>query len=201
MLQQLGREPYPLSTIEGWIGNGSRMLVARALSGERIVSEDLSPNEIDEAEAIFLQIYGAHDVSETKAYPHVDAGLKQLVQAGYTLALVTNKPIRFVPKILAAFGWQDYFSVVLGGDSLPQKKPDPAPLRHVCETLQISADKALMIGDSINDILAGQRAHVDTVGVTYGYNYGQPISDSQPTYVFDSFAKLTAWLLADDLIL
>ena len=201
MMQQLGREPYPLSTIEGWIGNGSRMLVARALSGERIVSDALSCQEIDDAEAIFLEAYAAHDVSHTTPYPDVDAGLAQLKETGYTLALVTNKPIRFVPRILEALGWQDHFSVVMGGDSLPQKKPDPAPLHHVCETLQISADKALMIGDSINDILAGQRAGVDTVGVTYGYNYGQPISESQPTYVFDSFAKLTAWLLSDDLIL
>jgi phosphoglycolate phosphatase len=84
---------------------------------------------------------------------------------------------------------------MLGGDSLPTKKPDPAPLLYVCDKLGVMPDKAVMIGDSKNDILAGQNAGMDTLALSYGYNYGQDIRDFQPTQAFDNFATLTRYLL------
>ena len=111
--------------------------------------------------------------------------------------MVTNKPIRFVPKILLSFGWQDIFSEVLGGDSLPSKKPDPAPLLHVCKALNVNPEQAVMIGDSRNDILAGQNANMDTLALSYGYNYGQDIRELNPTEAFDDFASLVTYLLKD----
>jgi len=108
---------------------------------------------------------------------------------------VTNKPIRFVPKILQSFGWQELFSEVLGGDSLSTKKPDPAPLLHVCGKLNVAPEQAVMIGDSRNDILAGQNANMDTLGLSYGYNYGQDIRELNPTEAFDSFKALQDYLL------
>ncbi|MGE6481007.1 MULTISPECIES: phosphoglycolate phosphatase [Psychrobacter] len=195
MLGQLGKPSYPIDTIQEWVGNGSRMLVERALSGSIEVDPHLSDAEIEAAERLFFDAYAAHDTSKTSAYPDVETGLKQLTDAGFTLALVTNKPIRFVPDILASLGWTSYFAMVLGGDSLSVKKPDPAPLLHVCETLQFDPTQALMIGDSINDIQAGKRANIDTVGLSYGYNYGKDIRDSQPNQAFDSFKALLDWVL------
>ena len=197
MLAQLGKATYPLETIEQWVGNGARMLVERALSGQVESDPSLSAAEIDAAQKLFFEAYAAPKTSKTLAYPDVDSGLRALKQAGYTLALVTNKPIRFVPKILEHFGWTSLFEMVLGGDSLSAKKPDPAPLLHVCDQLGVMQDKALMIGDSINDIYAGQRAGIDTIGLSYGYNYGKNISDSNPTYTFTSFADLLDFLLSD----
>ena len=195
MLSQLDMPTYPLQTIEKWVGNGARKLVERALSGSVEVDDNLVLADVEAAEQLFFDAYGAHDTSKTVAYPDVDSGLKQLKEAGFTLALVTNKPIRFVPKILQSFGWQDLFSEVLGGDSLPTKKPDPAPLLHVCETLNVIPAQAIMIGDSRNDILAGQNANMDTFGLSYGYNYGQDIRELSPTEAFDDFASLVAYLL------
>ena len=197
MLSQLDMPTYPLQTIEKWVGNGARKLVERALSGSVEVDDNLVLADVEAAEQLFFDAYGAHDTSKTVAYPDVDSGLKQLKEAGFTLALVTNKPIRFVPHILAGMGWSSLFEVVLGGDSLPQKKPDAAPLLHVCETLNFVPSEALMIGDSINDILAGKNAGIETVGLSYGYNYGKDIRDSQPNQVFDSFAELLTWLLRE----
>lgn len=195
MLSQLGKPTYPLKTIQEWVGNGARMLVERALSGSIEINPALSDVEVDAAEHLFFEAYAAHDTSKTAAYPDVDLGLKQLMDAGFTLALVTNKPIRFVPDILASLGWTSHFAMVLGGDSLPVKKPDPAPLLHVCETLGFDASQAIMIGDSINDIQAGKRANIDTIGLSYGYNYGQDIRDSQPNQAFDNFKSLLDWVL------
>ena len=196
MLTTLGKETYPIETIRNWIGNGSRLLVERALVGKvEVLKNELTQEEADNAEQIFFEAYKNLSGSKTVAYPDVDSGLKELKAAGYTLALVTNKPIRFVPKILQSFGWQDLFSEVLGGDSLLTKKPDPAPLLHVCEALNVSPEQAVMIGDSRNDILAGQNASMDTLGLSYGYNYGQDIRELNPTEAFDSFQALQDYLL------
>ncbi len=200
MLTTLGKDTYPIETIRNWIGNGSRMLVERALVGDVTVPEGaLTKAEADHAEQIFFEAYTKIGGSKTVAYPDVDSGLKQLHAAGYTLALVTNKPIRFVPKILQTFGWQDLFSEVMGGDSISTKKPDPAPLLHVCDALNVSVAQSVMIGDSRNDILAGQNANMDTLGLSYGYNYGQDIRELGPTEAFDNFADLVAWIMKDNI--
>jgi len=199
MLTTLGKKTYPIETIRNWIGNGSRMLVERALVGNiEVATGALTKEETNHAEQVFFEAYKNLSGSKTVAYPDVDEGLKKLHAAGYTLALVTNKPIRFVPKILQSFGWQDLFSEVMGGDSLPVKKPDPAPLLHVCASLNVSVAQAIMIGDSRNDILAGQNANMDTLGLSYGYNYGQDIRELNPTEAFDSFADLVAWIMKDN---
>lgn len=198
MLTTLGKDTYPLDTIRNWVGNGSRMLVERALVGKIEVLEDkLTVEETEHAEQVFFDAYKNLSDSKTVAYPNVDSGLRHLKEAGYTLALVTNKPIRFVPKILESFGWASLFDMVLGGDSLTTKKPDPAPLLHVCDKLGVMQDKAVMIGDSRNDILAGQNAKIDTLGLSYGYNYGQDIRNLNPTAAFDDFAALVKYLLKD----
>ena len=198
MLTTLGKKTYPIQTIRNWIGNGSRLLVERALVGKvEVLENELTVEEADHAEQIFFEAYKNLSGSKTVAYPDVDSGLKKLKNAGYTLALVTNKPIRFVPKILQSFGWQDLFSEVLGGDSLSTKKPDPAPLLHACEALNVSPEQAIMIGDSRNDILAGQNANMDTLGLSYGYNYGQDIRELNPTEAFDGFAELVTWIMRD----
>ena len=196
MLTTLGKETYPIDSIRNWVGNGSRMLVERALVGQvEVLKGELTAVEADHAEQVFFDAYNNISGSKTVAYPDVDSGLKKLQAAGYILALVTNKPIRFVPKILQSFGWQDLFAEVLGGDSLPVKKPDPAPLLHVCNALNINPAQAVMIGDSRNDILAGQNANIDTLGLSYGYNYGQDIRELNPTAAFDDFAALVDYLL------
>ena len=198
MLATLGKAPYPLETIRNWVGNGSRMLVERALVGKiEVLEGELTEETVDHAEQVFFDAYKNLSGSKTVAYPDVDSGLKKLRAAGFKLALVTNKPIRFVPKILQSFGWQDLFSEVLGGDSLSVKKPDPAPLLHVCEALDVTPAQAIMIGDSRNDILAGQNANMDTLGLSYGYNYGQDIRELNPTETFDDFAALVAYILKD----
>ena len=199
MLTTLGKDTYPIETIRNWIGNGSRLLVERALMGNVEVADgELTVEEANHAEQIFFEAYKNLSGSKTVAYPDVDEGLKKLHAADYKLALVTNKPIRFVPKILASFGWQDLFSEVMGGDSLPVKKPDPAPLLHVCDALNISVAQSVMIGDSRNDMLAGQSANMDTLGLSYGYNYGQDIRELNPTEAFDNFADLVTWIMKDN---
>lgn len=202
MLITLGKTPYPVDAIRNWVGNGSRMLVERALVGKiEVLEGELTLKEADHAEQVFFDAYKKLSGSKTVAYPDVDIGLKKLQAAGFKLALVTNKPIRFVPKILQFFGWEALFSEVLGGDSLSVKKPDPTPLLHVCGTLDVTPAQAIMIGDSRNDILAGQNANMDTLGLSYGYNYGQDIRELNPTAAFDDFASLVDYILKNHAVI
>ena len=192
-LADLGRDTFREDTIRHWVGNGASVLMARALSGNTQIDAALPAELTQQALALFFNHYPTHACQQTRAYEGVTKGLTQ-IKAAYTLAIVTNKPAEFVPDILTNLGWQGLFRKVLGGDSLPTKKPDPAPLLHVCQQLGFSTAQSYMIGDSKNDILAGKNAGIDTLAVSYGYNYGEDIRQSEPTHTFDDFGALTEFL-------
>ena len=190
MLEVLGRPAFPIETIRTWVGNGAETLVKRALSSHVIIDETLEPTLVTKALETFLHYYGAHLSEETLTYPHVIVTLKALHDAGYRLALVTNKPIAFVAPILKGLGINTLFESSLGGDSLAEKKPSPLPLLHLCETLNVPVVETLMIGDSKNDILAANAAKIQSVGVSYGYNYDEAIEHYKPDMVIDDFSEL-----------
>lgn len=192
---RLNKETFNEEQIRNWVGNGSLKLIERALQADISSDDKLTPESLEHTHQLFLDKYSQTCANVTKPYPYVDEGLRELKKQGYTLTLMTNKPIRFVPDILAKFGWSDVFEVVLGGDSLEKKKPDPLPLLHICKQLNFDATQSIMIGDSKNDVYAGQRANMDTIGLSYGYNYGKHISDYNPSYVFDEFKEMVEFLL------
>jgi len=190
MLQTLNRDTFSDDVIHGWVGNGAQILVQRALSGQSVIDENLDVALSAEALDIFLTFYAENLCISTVAYPHVTVTLKVLKEMGYRLAIVTNKPFAFVAPILEGLELSGLFELILGGDSLPQKKPDPAPLLYVCEKLGVSVEACVMVGDSKNDILAANACGMQSVGVTYGYNYGESISVYEPSMVIDDFSEL-----------
>ncbi|WP_066802361.1 phosphoglycolate phosphatase [Moraxella oblonga] len=190
MLAHFGKSPAGTERVRTWVGNGSLKLVERAL-----MWADLPLDNLPYAHEIFLQKY-ANSQGKTAEYQGVSIGLNQLIQNGFTLALCTNKPTQFLPDILKNMGWADKFACVIGGDSLAVKKPNPEPLLHICKTLGIDKSQAVMVGDSKNDILAGRGAGMMTLALTYGYNYGEPIADSEPDEVFENFGALVEFVLA-----
>ena len=190
MLETLDRDIFSEDIIDGWVGNGALMLVQRALSGQRTVDESLDNVLVQNALDIFLAYYAKNLCNETVPYPHVKSTLNTLQAKGYRLTIVTNKPFAFVEPILEGLGMNGLFELILGGDSLPLKKPDPAPLLHVSEKLGISVEKCVMIGDSKNDILAANACGMQSVGVTYGYNYGEDIRVHNPTVIIKDFSEL-----------
>ena len=194
MLEQLERDSFDEEVIHGWVGNGALTLVKRALSGAREVEVSLDEAYVEKALKIFLDYYEKNLCNATVPYPHVLETLNALKEKGYTLAIVTNKPFAFVSPILKGLGMDDLFALILGGDSLPEKKPHPQPLLHVCESLEVDVVNAVMIGDSKNDILAANTCGMDSVGVTYGYNYGEDIGVHKPSVILDDFSELLAYL-------
>ena len=152
MLDTLGRKTFDNETIHGWVGNGALMLVQRALSGDRTIDSHLDESYVEKSLKIFLDFYETNLCVVTKPYPQVVSTLQALKEKGYTLAIVTNKPFKFVEPILDKLGLDGLFELILGGDSLEKNKPDPLPLLHVCHTLNIPTENSVMVGDSKNDI-------------------------------------------------
>jgi phosphoglycolate phosphatase len=191
-LEGLGLTEVSQEQVRAWVGNGARVLMQRALSHALV--RDVSEDELNQAMAPFLIHYEHHLEKHSSLYPNVIETLTALTQAGFKLALITNKPHKFTVPLLSAFGLTEFFGLVLGGDSLARMKPDPLPLAHVLATWQMHPDELLMIGDSKNDILAARAAKVSSIGLTYGYNYGEHISLSEPNAVCDDFAQISEYL-------
>jgi phosphoglycolate phosphatase len=170
MLHTLNRATFSEDIIRFWVGNGAQVLVKRALSGQSNIDENLDPLLFEKALDIFLTFYAQNLAVTTATYPNVPSTLHTLKEAGYRLAIVTNKPFDFVAPILKGLNLDGLFELHLGGDSLMQKKPDPMPLLYVCEQLNVTVEQCVMVGDSKNDILAANACSMQSVGVTYGYN-------------------------------
>lgn len=192
MLESLGKKTYPIDTVRQWVGNGAEALVARALSGETTIDKGLEPLVLSKALDIFLEFYAQNVSVESVAYPEVLQTLTTLKNRGYRLTIVTNKPIAFVEPLLSNLGLYHLFEYSIGGDSLEQKKPHPLPLLHICEKLHVSVQECVMIGDSKNDILASKEAKMQSIAVSYGYNYGEDIALHKPEAIVDSFQNILA---------
>ncbi|MEN8147354.1 MAG: phosphoglycolate phosphatase [Campylobacterota bacterium] len=194
MLETLQRETFSHDTIRSWVGNGAQTLVKRGLSGNSVIDDAIDPELFTEALDVFLRFYAQNLCVTTVTYPNVTTTLQTLKTEGFRLALVTNKPYDFIEPLLEGLGLTGLFELCLGGDSLVQKKPDPLPLLHVCERLNVEVSACVMVGDSKNDILAATAANMQSIGVTYGYNYNEHISHYAPDHVVESLDEIIALL-------
>jgi len=192
MMQQLGREPWGEAHVRNWVGNGVERLVRRALTG----TLDGEPDEADfqRAYPMFLELYAANTSLRSHLYPGVREGLDMLRAAGYKLGCVTNKAAQFTEPLLRDLGVHNVFSIVISGDTLSKKKPDPAPLLHAAEFFGCSPEQCMMIGDSVSDVRAARAAGFQIVCMAYGYNHGVDIRESHPDAVIDSLTEIHSLL-------
>lgn len=190
MLHFVDKPSYSEDQIRQWVGNGAQTLVKRALTGQTQVKTPLDEGYFNHALEIFLTEYEKNICTRTLLYPYVNETLSELKSRGYTMALVTNKPYKFVQPILEGLAMDSFFDYCIGGDSLERKKPDPLPLLHVCEKLGMSVDASVMVGDSKNDILAAKATGMQSIGVTYGYNYGENIEAYEPDVIINDMKEI-----------
>ncbi|WP_193073122.1 phosphoglycolate phosphatase [Pseudomonas sp. FME51] len=182
-----GRPTAGVPKVKDWVGNGALVLVRRALA-DNIDHAQVDDTEAQAALADFMQAYsGGH--AATRVYPGVPALLGWLRERGVLLSVITNKPERFVAplleeKRLGEFDW------IIGGDTLPVKKPDPAGLLQVMSAAGVTAQQSLFVGDSRNDVLAARAADVRVVAVSYGYNHGRSVALENPDLLVDSLDAL-----------
>jgi phosphoglycolate phosphatase len=192
MMSQLGLPRRGEERVRLWVGNGTERLIKRALTNRM----DGEPEQtlFDRALRLFLAQYAQNISTRSCLYEGVEQGLSYLKARGFRLGAVTNKPARFTLPLLEQMRLRDYFEIVMSGDSLPRKKPDPLPLLHAAASLGVSPAQAMMLGDSKSDVLAARAAGFQIVCVNYGYNHGEDIRDSKPDAVIGSMLELKTLL-------
>jgi len=160
-----GLAAFELPAVTAMIGDGARALLAKAFSA----------HDMPLPEAVirpFLEDLEANSAVLTRPYPGMVGALEELSARGWRLAICTNKPIAATTALLAELNLGRHFDLVLGGDSLTVKKPDPGHVLGVLERLGVAAELAVMIGDHQNDIRAARGAGVCSVFAAWGYGEG-----------------------------
>lgn len=172
MLVALGKPMLPQAQISTYIGEGVQNLIKRSLTGNMHTEPDAGLFE--QAQPLYHGFY-AVNATDSQPFSGVVVALQQLKAQGYRLACVTNKPERFTLPLLQKTGLADFFEIVVSGDTLPKKKPDPLQLLHICQKLGVLPAESVLVGDSETDIQAAHAAGCFVVTVPYGYNQGRNI--------------------------
>jgi phosphoglycolate phosphatase len=156
---ELSLPPLDIPTVRGYVGDGATFLVKRSLP-EGLFSEERLQR--------FLVHYGEHLLESTVLYPGIRPFLDERKNSGMKMAVVTNKPHRLSLLLLEGLALSGYFPVVIGGDSLPQKKPDPRPVWRAMEELAAAPQTTILIGDHHTDLAAGRAAGIRTCFCAWG---------------------------------
>ncbi len=167
MLADLGRGPASPDAVRSYIGDGVDRLIKRLLTGEP--SGEPDEKAFAAARTHFTRHYRTVLTRTSRPYPDVPETLDELRRRGFRLACVTNKPAAFTEPLLDALGLRLKLDLVLSGDTLPRKKPDPLPLQHCASSFGVETPQILLVGDSANDCLAARAARCPVVCVPYGY--------------------------------
>lgn len=190
LLAERGLAGPTLPAVRGMVGDGTRMLVKRAVAA---VGPPAGEAEIDQLHDRFMALYEAAPCRLSQPYPSAGAMLDALAAAGMRLGLCTNKPQRVTELLLEALGLRRHFGTVVGGDMLPVRKPDPAHLLAVLERLGVGPDQAVMVGDSRNDLTAARGGGMRCVLASFGYS-AEPATGLGADAVIDDLADLPAAL-------
>jgi phosphoglycolate phosphatase len=185
-LRENGKPQLPAATILRFVGDGARMLCARAAG-----MTETQP-ELEQVLASYLAFYLDHPVDHTRWMPHARGALDELRQ--YRMAIVTNKPQSTTDAVLGRLGVRSIFSaVVAGGDKLALK-PSPQPIVEAASLLGIECGRLVVVGDGPQDVEAGRRAGCRTIGVLGGFLPKERLLASQPDVLVESLAELPAIL-------
>ena len=167
--------PLDIKTVTRMVGDGIRKLVER-------VTKDLDSVDLDKALQIFNNAYEKHLLDHTYVYSGMSNVLEGLKKNNKSLAVNTNKSDKFAVEILKKLGIYDFFDLVVGGDSVTNKKPDPEGILKIIEYFKAKTSETLMIGDGKNDILASKRAGIKSAYITYGYTTINDVGNLSPDY-------------------
>lgn len=184
-LHGLGIDPPPPEVIIGYVGGGARGLLQGSLG------EAATPERLEAGLAAFIDYYGAHLLDHTLPYPGVEEVLRHFF-ATRPLAVITNKPEAFSRTILEGLGLAGYFREILGYDSVERKKPHPEGILQVLQGWGVEPTRAVMVGDSDHDILAGKAAGTVTVAVAYGFKSAEELASLGPDYLIHDIRELIA---------
>jgi phosphoglycolate phosphatase len=194
MLAEVGLPARDPAVIATYIGKGIPKLVERTLTGSLDAAAD--PALFARALPIYERFYAEESGRRSVPFPGVIEGLQALRAAGVPLACITNKAERFTIDLLKRTALEGFFGVVVCGDTVTRKKPDPEPVLTACARLGVRAADALMIGDSANDVQSARAAGCPVWCVPYGYNEGRPVESLDCDRIVASLAEAAALVTA-----
>jgi phosphoglycolate phosphatase len=164
----MGREAVPEESVRHMVGHGARALLTKGLAA----TGTMTPGLVEQGFPIFLDYYEAHIADRTRPFPGLEAALDALAARGVKLAICTNKLEGLACELVVALGWQGRFAAIVGGDTLPVRKPDPAPLFEAIA--RAGGGRAAFIGDSITDTDTARNAAIPCVAVSFGFSDRPP---------------------------
>jgi phosphoglycolate phosphatase len=188
MRADLGLPPLALEQVVTMVGEGARLLVERALG------PGFTPDRIDEALPRYLGYYWEVCLEATKPYPGIEAMLAALA-GRYPLALLSNKGEALSHRVLDGLGLTSHFREVLGGDSLPTRKPDPAGLRVLAGRLGVPVARLLLVGDTWIDAATARNAGCAFALVAWGFPRPPKLDGLQADLEVEKAEELTAALV------
>ncbi|MPW44564.1 phosphoglycolate phosphatase [Acinetobacter guerrae] len=186
-LQSLGWPTVTETQVRQWVGQGTGKLCDAVLM---FLFGQIDSEKHQRLLEKYLEIYARELCVHSRLFDGVQSFLDSCKNRHIDMACVTNKPELLAKELLQKLKVDHYFSLVVGGDSLPLRKPDPLPLLHSMQVFDTTQLQTLMVGDSKNDIEAARRAGIDCIVVSYGYNHGENIYDSDPQQVVDRLDQL-----------
>jgi phosphoglycolate phosphatase len=186
-LEAAGFAPVALADVRAMIGDGVRKLLERGMAA---AGHDVTEADLDRWTPLVIDYYSSHIADSSRPFPGVVQTLEEVRRHGIKTAICTNKPVALANKLIEVLGMTALFDAVLGGDSLPVKKPDPGHVLGTLQRLGTLPARAAMIGDSGNDALAARNAGIPVILVGYGYT-------STPVESLDSDAVVAGF---DDII-
>ncbi|KAA5607341.1 phosphoglycolate phosphatase [Roseospira marina] len=195
LLREEGLPPVEPAQVPGFVGQGARILVGKAMTavGRPVADEGAGAAELDRLHDRFVALYEAKPVEGTRPYDGAEAFLRALHARGVRLGVCTNKPHGATLGVLEALGLAALFDAVVGAGLIPERKPDPAPLRLALERMGIAPEQAVMVGDTPYDVGAARAAGVRTILVDFGYSPVPPAEVGADILV-SSYAEMPAAL-------
>ncbi len=185
-LKPFGVNPLSVEKIKSMVGSGITKLIESLIPSGKNSTDTVSRETKDKTLERFIEHYSTHLLDNTRPYPGVQNTLSKL--GIYKKAVISNKRESLSREVLEGTGLSGFFSVILGSDSVSEKKPSPVPIIEVLKKIRVSKDETIIIGDSNFDIEAGRAAGIKTVAVTYGYRDREALKDAD--YLIDSFDEL-----------
>jgi len=183
--------PLPGTAVARYIGRGAMALIQSALG------ESAPASEVQKAHEFFIQYYGEHMLDKTVLYDGVRESLDVLKDSGHTLAVLTNKPVRFSERMMERLGLGGHFVRIYGGNSFePKKKPDPVGIHALLSETGLARERTIMVGDSVVDIRTARNAAVRSCGVTWGFQ-PETFVEEPPDFIVDHMRQLHERILAE----
>jgi phosphoglycolate phosphatase len=191
VLGLIGRTPISMAELRAFVGHGAMNLIERGVAA---TGDPVDMATLKQLHGAFLEYYGDNISAHSVVFDGLIGVLDRAQAAGLKLGVCTNKVEGLSRKLLGELGMMHRFGSLIGGDTLPVMKPDPAPLLEAIARLGADPAQAMMVGDSETDIRTAQNADVPVLAVTFGYT-SQHVSAFEPTHVVDHYDE--AWAIVE----